>query len=352
MLSGIIVTRRHKLAFLRFILPVVLIRARGNANSCRFFWRKFMPTKKIQCLHQRVRDVITETITVVPKDETIAIPLSGGIDSNSVLLSAIEANRNVHAFVFYLNEDSKDLMAARHNAHQLNIPITEIKIPSNIETLSEDLLTLHSVYGAIKKTDYECGLPLLYLYKAVADAGLKYIAMGLEAEYYFDNLMRMDGRKSQRKFAYENPLDRAQVIQTMLENGEMCGQQKIHDLLCEEYEIQLIAPYISQAMLNTFIELSLIEVPMTATEPPATPWKHSGLNKRATRRAYREDIEKYDLIINKAANYQVESGIREYLAEKLLNSEWNLRDSRSTSAVYNSINKGLIKEPLRLKPNF
>lgn len=173
----------------------------------------------------------------------------------------------------------------------------------------------------------------------MSDEKINHLIMGIEVEYYFDNLLRMDGRKSQRQFAFKNPVDRANVIRGFLDSGKMCGQQKIHDKLCDEMNIKLTAPYISHAMLDTFLELALINEPTSA-------WKHSGLNKRATREAFKEEINKYDLIINKAANYQVESGIREHLAEQLLGSEWDLRQSKSTSAVYNSINKGLITNPL------
>ncbi|WP_181318349.1 asparagine synthase-related protein [Photobacterium kishitanii] len=68
-----------------------------------------MPSIEIRTLHHKIRENIKNEINKIPPDKTIAIPLSGGIDSTSVLLAALELKRHVQAFTFYLSESSRDL---------------------------------------------------------------------------------------------------------------------------------------------------------------------------------------------------------------------------------------------------
>ena len=66
----------------------------------------------------------------IPKNEKVAVMFSGGLDSLSVLLSALELGYEVKLYTFHLKGViSKDLETARKVSKYYNLKLQEVTIP-------------------------------------------------------------------------------------------------------------------------------------------------------------------------------------------------------------------------------
>ena len=94
-------------------------------------------------------------------DESVALLLSGGIDSITVGLAAHNVGKKVHAYSFYLNgAPSYDFVKAAEVAHKRNWNFTPIVVTRN--NLVKDWKVLVDL-GCRKKTHFECVFPFLYV---------------------------------------------------------------------------------------------------------------------------------------------------------------------------------------------
>ena len=94
-------------------------------------------------------------------DESVALLLSGGIDSITVGLAAHNVGKKVHAYSFFLDgEVSYDFVKAAEVAHKMQWKFTPIVIPRH--NLVDDFKKIWKL-GCRKKTHYECVFPFLYI---------------------------------------------------------------------------------------------------------------------------------------------------------------------------------------------
>ena len=113
-------------------------------------------------------------------DSEVAVLLSGGVDSVTVGLAAESADKEVHAYSFYLNgAPSYDFIKAAEVAHKRNWNFTPIVVPT--ENLIEDWHRLVEL-KCRKKTHFECVFPFLYVYPKIEE---KYVLTGWGADGYF-----------------------------------------------------------------------------------------------------------------------------------------------------------------------
>ena len=133
-------------------------------------------------------------------DESVAILLSGGIDSITVGLASENAGKKVHAYSFYLEgRPSYDFVKAAEVAHKRNWDFTPIVVPR--ENLIEDWHRLVEL-TCRKKTHFECVFPFLYVYPEIEE---KYVLTGWGADGYFGvpskkAMMRYSSYKKRRNY--------------------------------------------------------------------------------------------------------------------------------------------------------
>ena len=132
-------------------------------------------------------------------DSEVAVLLSGGVDSVTVGLAAESADKEVHAYSFYLNgAPSYDFIKAAEVAHKRNWNFTPIVVPT--ENLIEDWHRLVEL-KCRKKTHFECVFPFLYVYPKIEE---KYVLTGWGADGYFGPskkaMMRYSSYKKKRNY--------------------------------------------------------------------------------------------------------------------------------------------------------
>src|SRR5688572_10811276 len=97
------------------------------------------------------------------KAEDVAVLLSGGIDSASVMFALIELGKRVTAYSFMMDGHmSQDFQLARRNARAFGVAFVPVFLPRDLATLKRDLYELTRTGVVSKKTDYECGWPMLH----------------------------------------------------------------------------------------------------------------------------------------------------------------------------------------------
>lgn len=93
--------------------------------------------------------------------KSVAVLLSSGVDSNSVLFACMELKLDVTAYSFTLgNFESRDFKYARETARILNVPFEPVHLNPSVEHLIKYVNFAVRV-GCTSKTDFECFWPMM-----------------------------------------------------------------------------------------------------------------------------------------------------------------------------------------------
>jgi len=116
----------------------------------------------------------------------IAVATSGGVDSSSIVLAAMDAGFRPAVVSFTLdNWGSADFLAARKLAAHFGLDFLPVFLPSDPETIAQDLQTLVRDWGARKKTSIECLWPFKYVLERLRANGLNTLVAGSAADGHF-----------------------------------------------------------------------------------------------------------------------------------------------------------------------
>lgn len=263
-----------------------------------------------------VHDILVSLVSMI-EDNDVAISLSSGIDSASVLFALMECGKKIHVYSFTLNDrESRDFIIAKELANRYDLKFTPIILPTDIDKLKKDVLTLHYNYDCFKKTQYECSWPYLYVTPFIQE---RVIATGMAADGHFviskkGVLHFKDNPVEFRKAYFSNP-DRCQLPQ--------------RTKMANECNKILFEPYLDKAM----IEYLLYSTWEECNRPN---------QKMPIRRSFPTEFA--NMHVYPHTNFQLgDSGISE-LFEKLLYTDWNIHNYKSVVGIFNSVNRGEILE--------
>ena len=245
-----------------------------------------------------------------------AVLLSAGIDSASVLFSLLEAGKSVTAYSFCLEgRVSKDVRYAEITAKEFGVPFVRIDLPTSIDVLREDLIDLVR-FGAKKKTDFECGWPMLYAYQAIKEREI-FSGMGADGHFCISKKGMMH---------YKNRID--EFRDTLFSNPSY-GQEHIHRNLSTVFKKCWVAPFMSKEMIDRFEGSTWDEVNKPNQKQPILD-------------AFPEQFKRIKVF--KHQNFQKgDSGISDHF-EKLLGTDLNVGNHKSVVGVYNYLVKNLSKD--------
>lgn len=261
-----------------------------------------------------VHDILINLVNKIHETD-IAISLSSGIDSASVLFALLECGKNVTVYSFTLEDrESRDFKEAKSISEKLNLNFISVLLPTDINTLKEDCVTLHKKYGCIKKTDYICTWPYLYLTSAVTQSVL---ATGMAADGHF-----VISKKGM--IHYRNNVE--EFRKQYFSNPSRC-QLPCRTLLAKERNIKLFEPYLENEMYEYLLHSTWDE----CNKPQ---------QKMPIRRAFPDMYEKYMTKVYNHTNFQLgDSGISEHF-NRLLDTDLNTHNYTSVVGIFNMINRG------------
>lgn len=253
------------------------------------------------------------------KEKDVGIALSSGIDSMSVLLALLECDKRITVYSFTLEDRlSRDYSVAKSIADKLHLPFVSVLLPVSLDVLKDDIKVMAEKYNCKKKTDFECFWPYMYLMKCVQQPVL---ASGMAADGYF-------AISKKGSMHYKNDI---QTFREQYFSSENKCQIIQRTQLAIELGQKLFDPYLSDEMYNLLYESTWDEC-------------NKPYQKMPIRIAF--DYEKY-MKIYPHTNFQLgDSGISKHF-EKLLYTNWNVKNYKSMVGIYNSVNRGEINNGLR-----
>lgn len=186
-----------------------------------------------------IRDVLLRSLEGIP-DSDVAVFLSAGIDSRSILYGLLEVGKTPHAYSFTLaDRESRDFSMARAIARSEGVDFHPILLPTSKESLLRDVYNLHDALWCRKKTEYVCTWPFLYAYRAVEE---RYISDGMCADGHF--CLSKRGMMHYR--------DRVDEFRMDYWGSPNCGQRHQHELLQRMHGKVVVRPYMKREMIDRF----------------------------------------------------------------------------------------------------
>jgi asparagine synthetase B (glutamine-hydrolysing) len=247
------------------------------------------------------------------KDKDVAVMLSGGVDSCSILFSLLKAGKNVKAYSFTLDShESTDFKSAKSVCNEFKIDFTPIYLPTDIGILKRDVKHLILNKGLRKKTEIECSWAMMYAIKHVKE---KAIFTGHGADGHF-------GLSKRAMIHFKHSAEKMDEFRSDLFSNPNYSQKLTLEDMALENDKSIILPYLTDDMKNLFIGKSWEEINKPKEKQPI-------LN------SFPEYFKRVK--IRKHSNFQLgDSGIAEVFS-KLLETDFNIRNYKSVVGIYNSI---------------
>ena len=274
-------------------------------------------------LYTKIYQVISDTLFefyMKNKDKTFSITLSGGYDSRFILYLCKSLNIPIKCcYTFCIeNKLSTDLKLAKLVCEEEKVPLKVVTIPRNSSSIVKTMEILAKEYKCVKKTDFECTLPLYYLYKEINEDVIlmgtdsdNYFALGRNYALHFKKFK--DGLTRYKEYLWSNPND---------------GQIQQKAMFDYKYNKQMFDVFNTKSVYDVFKDTSWNELNI--------PYKKGPL--------YIAFKSKYDLIKPYRVSYQCgDSGIRELCEEILMSSKYN-RGYKSVVGCYNEIVRSLVND--------
>lgn len=251
--------------------------------------------------------------TNIPENEKVAIMFSGGMDSLSVLLSALELGYDVKLYTFCREGLlSKDLESARFISDKYKLELEEVYISNDLNILISDLKYLVEKHDLNKKTQFQ----VMHSMKRVCDSiDEKYVLSGLGADTLYGNM-----RSIRKVLPCENEFRNIR--------SKLINDPKSDSFIFVKNELEslgkiFVAPYRqSTEIIDYFLNLTIKDLCY-------------GKQKRQTYEAFKSEIERLNLY-RRSSSMQINSGIRE-LHDKLLLTDLNNKNFKSVTGIYNNI---------------
>lgn len=265
-------------------------------------------------LSNKFHDLLVDLIKTVPEKD-VGVFLSGGIDSQSILFACLEANKNVTAYSFTLNDRiSTDFELSKHVCDLFNVKFVPIFLPTDASSLKKDLIQLNNEYLCTKKTEYECFWPFLYVYPVISE---RVVLGGFGIEYLIP---------TGRKFAINYGIPKVNEYRELGYLTINKNQRIQHSIINVKFNVLLYSPFMGTEMYKLFYNTDL--------ERCCKP-----KDKQIILDAFSKQFSKF--CPRKPQNLQLgDSGISKLFEDVLLKSDWNLHNYKSVTGIYNSINRG------------
>jgi asparagine synthetase B (glutamine-hydrolysing) len=263
-----------------------------------------------------IRTVLQEIIKPLPKE--ICVATSGGIDSSSVVMSALDVGKEVRVYSFTFGKHfSSDFEAARKLAWEFNLTFVPVFLPTERDEIVETVKHLIKNVGCKKKTAIECLFPFYYLIKLMKEFKDETLVTGVAADGHFglSKKAMIHYSKDDQKFK--------KFRQDYFSNLESAGTKRLIKL-CELNKIQLCNPYFEPSVFSLWIDKN---------------WKE--LNKPRQKEVIRKHYPELDCLkIKPHTNLQLgDSKIAETVGNAVI-SKYK-PNSKSPIGIYNRIAKGV-----------
>ena len=263
-----------------------------------------------------IRTVLQDIIKPLPNK--ICVATSGGIDSSSVVLSALDLGKEVQIISFTFKDwFSQDFKSARKLSTKFNLRFVPVYLPYETDEIVETVKHLIKTVGCKKKTAIECLFPFYYLVKAMKRYKFETLVTGVAADGHFglSKKAMIHYSKDDQKFK--------KFRQDYFSNLESAGTKRLIKL-CELNKINLCNPYFEPSVFSLWIDKN---------------WQE--LNKPRQKEVIRKHYpELDDLKIKPHTNLQLGDSKIAHRVGNAVISKYKL-NAKSPIGIYNRIAKGI-----------
>jgi asparagine synthetase B (glutamine-hydrolysing) len=261
-----------------------------------------------------VRPTLRKLIAPLPNQ--IAVSMSGGIDSSSVIVAALDEGKDVTVFSFTFEDfESTDFKAAKKIAGKYSLPFVEVLLPSCPGKIYETIQSIIRECRIKKKTAVECVFPFVFLIDKMRQFNLKCLLTGHAADGHF-------GVSKKAMMHFREPLSKFNEFRQEYFSNPNSSQVRTLKGYCLARGVNLCTPYFEPDIFALFIN---------------RPWDE--LNKPRQKEAVRVEFPDLDdLAIKPHSNLQMgDSRIAERVGAAALK---HLPGAKNPVAVYNRIYSG------------
>lgn len=258
-----------------------------------------------------VRGVLLDELEHIKHSKApVAVLLSSGVDSNSVLFACLELGLDVRAYSFTLGDyDSRDFKYAKATAKELDVPFTEVRLDTSIEHLKK-YMNYAVKHGCRSKTDFECFWPMMIAMRKAAKDGCEFVLSATSADSHFAL-----SKKANMHFKDKTDQYRINVFKK-----RNTGQKILLRSLATKIGVQYLTPYDTTRMCSELHGLTYDE-----------------LNKPKQKQPIRDSFPEYfeRIKVTNHTNLQLgDSNIAKHF-EILLDTELNVGNWKSVKGIYN-----------------
>lgn len=179
---------------------------------------------------------------IEPVDQEVVVATSSGIDSHSVVMSAVDCGKTVTVTSFTLDDRrSTDFKHAQRLAKHLSLEFVPVIIPTDPLRLLEDACDIIRTHLTSRKVTIECVVPFLYLFQELPESAT--LLTGLGADSHFGL-----GKKAMMHYRY--PIEKLQEYKAAYYSDPTRQGGHLPELgvFAERRQIKLVHPYMDSSI--------------------------------------------------------------------------------------------------------
>ncbi|AQT28504.1 hypothetical protein YOLOSWAG_17 [Erwinia phage vB_EamM_Yoloswag] len=267
-----------------------------------------------------MRQALMDTLAWIPKDDQVTVFMSGGIDSHACLFAAIDLGLKVNVLSFTLDtHESADFKSARHAAEVFDLKFIPIVLPTNEQHLKSWVKFAVHKLGLSNKSEIECSWPLYSAIRALEQMGeTKHIVLGLGGDSYF--LMAKSASMHCKDLVLEQ---RRKATRRVLSQNTLVKREAFARGIYAHLPYYELGRVYAELQMET--DFKKINSPQKSFYNQAFP----EYRKRCKVRGHQ--------------NFQLgDTNISGIFSEVLLKSDWNTRNLKAITGIYNDVAAGII----------
>jgi len=264
-------------------------------------------------ISKELKRILREDVALLDKDKPVALLLSGGVDSTTLLFMLLEEGYTVNAYTFRLKDImSTDCKIARKTCETFNVNFNEILLDfDDPDVLYEGIKDLRIKYNLVKKTETECSY---IMKKAFDDIKEDQIITGHCSDGHF--VLSKKGM-----IHYKHNLELMQKYKIKLFSNKNYGQKDTLNQMVVEYNKVIMMPYTNMEVYDLLFPYTWDEL-------------NKPKQKQIIRNIYPDLLQKTN--IKTHVNFQLgDSGIADKIRDTLIGSKYNKLNHKNPVGIYN-----------------
>lgn len=196
--------------------------------------------------------------------EPLAIATSNGIDSKSLVISAVEDSGYRPTIISMTLDDreSKDFRGARSLAKEYGLEFIPIRLPTDAATIERDIVRLIRTYRCLKKTSIECNWGMLYVFDELRSRNIYSLVTGHQ-NVHFQTSREPMVSLSRAGLLNSRNADAVRLFQKFrhkaFANPNAAGVRDLQRI-SKSYGVTSYLPYLNPEIFNLWSDKAWVEV--------------------------------------------------------------------------------------------